>query len=91
MNARLQAQERDRRGEAVAVDLLEHPGWADVIKDVIREAKAARTVLLSGNEELTESQRAHARGSFAVLKNIVTEVYRRANKEVPANIAALFE
>lgn len=91
MTAGINAAERDRRETTAAADLLEHPGWHDVIKDVIREAKAARNVLLSGNEELTEAQRAHARGSFAVLKNVVFGVFRRANKEVPANIAALFE
>ena len=87
----MNAGTRDQRETSLATDLLEHPGWGDVIKDVTREAKAARNMLLSGNEEITESQRAHARGSFAVLKNVVVGVYRRANKEVPANIAALFE
>jgi hypothetical protein len=33
----------------------------------------------------------HAKGSLDVLRNIVLAVFRRANKEVPPNVAALFE
>lgn len=82
------AQERDQREAAAAFDLLENPGWADVLRDVAREAKAARAVLFNEN---TPEQHAHARGSLAVLKNLVLNVHRRANKDVPPNVAALFE
>jgi hypothetical protein len=86
-----QLQERDKREAAAAADLLEHPGWQVVIKDVTREAKAARGVLFANLKPEAEIQYAHARGTLAVLKNIVLAVYRRANKEVPPNVASLFE
>lgn len=82
--------EQDKRETADAYSLIEHPGWGTFLKDVIKETKAARGRLLSGNES-TIDQRDYARGSFNVLRNLVLAVYRRANIEPPPNIKALFE
>lgn len=90
MNAAQASQALEQREAASALDLIEHPGWHDVVRHVMKEAKAARGILLGGDEE-SPAKVSHARGSLLVLKNIVLDVYRRANKEIPANIAALFE
>ena len=84
------AHKRDTLSEASAADLLEHAGYSDMIRDVVKEARAARAILL-GSDDRGEVPQAHARGSLAVLRNIVLGVYTRANKEIPPNIAALFE
>jgi hypothetical protein len=89
MNENLSAEERDKREAAVAADLLEHPGFQAALKDVSREAKAARGVIF--NDAAGDKEHSFARGSLAVLRNIVLAVYWRANKEVPPNVAALFE
>lgn len=92
MNDPARAQALERKESAAALDLLEHPGWKDVMKDVAREAKAARGILLGTATVTPESMgREHAAGSFAVLKNVVMAIYRRANKEVPAEVSAMFE
>jgi len=82
-------ENREARETAAAFDLLEHPGFADVLKDVAREAKAARRVLFI--ETVSDREAAHARGTLNVLKSLVYAVYRRANREVPDNIEALFQ
>lgn len=81
--------------EGLSADLLDHPAFKTLLADAAREAKAARGIILYGpdaassEEYVTKAER--ARGSLAVLKNIVLGVYRRANKEVPPQIAAMFE
>jgi len=82
-------QQREQRESASAGDILEHPGWSDILRDVVREARAARSVLFS--DIASEREQSFARGSLAVLKNIVLAVSRRANKEVPPQVTALFE
>lgn len=79
----------ESRARSVAADLVEHPAWEDILRDVAREAKAARKAVF--NEASSEREQSHARGIIKVLNNLVLGVYRRANKEVPPNIAALFE
>jgi hypothetical protein len=83
------AQERERRDSAAAADVLEHPGFGDVLKDAAREAEAARGVIFDDTK--SEKEQSFARGSLKVLKNIVLAVYRRANKEVPPQVVALFK
>lgn len=85
----LTAQERERRDSAAAADVLEHPGFGDVLKDAAREAEAARGVIFDDTK--SEKEQSFARGSLKVLKNIVLAVYRRANKEVPPQVTALFK
>ena len=85
-------ENRDAREGAAAADLLDHPGWVDVLKHIAVEAKAARSVLLGAGVDLTNGTApSHAKGSLDVLRNIVLAIYRRANKEIPPNVAALFE
>jgi hypothetical protein len=81
--------EATERTYAAAMDLLEHPAWRDILKDVKNEATAARRVIF--NEDASEREMAHARGSLKVLSGLVGMVYRRANKEIPADVAGLFE
>jgi len=89
MNATLQAQEeREKREAAAAFDLLEHPAWADLLRDVAREAKGARGALFNDPDK---DNVLRARGALAVLRNIVLAVYRRANQQLPPHVAALFE
>lgn len=84
-------QQREQREAATSADLLEHPGFQMVLKDVAREANVARGVILYGDAEDNVTKVERHRGSLAVLKSIVLAVYKRANKEVPANVAALFK
>ena len=89
------AQDREAREAAAAIDLLDNPAWQSVLNDAKREAQAARSVIF-GNREYETAEKmglavARAQGSLAVLRNVVLEVYRRANKEVPPHVAALFE
>jgi hypothetical protein len=89
MNGRGIDREASERAVVAAMDLLEHPAWRDILKDVAREAKYARRAIF--NEDATEREMAHARGSLKVLSGLVGMVYRRANKEIPADVAGLFE
>lgn len=75
--------------ETLAVDLIDHPGFKHLLADVTREAKAARAVIF--NDVASEKEQSHARGSLKVLQHIVLAVFKRANHEPPAHVAALFE
>lgn len=92
MNATI---DREARESAAAIDMLENPAWVSLLNDVAREAKAARSVIFGGttfdSAEKMGLGIARAQGTLAVLRNIVLEVYRRANREVPPPVAALFE
>jgi hypothetical protein len=88
-------QQREQREAATSADLLEHPGFLAILKDAVKEARAARGIILYGgdaeNVEQYVTKVERARGSLAVLKNLVLAVYRRANKEVPDNVKSQFE
>lgn len=91
----LAESEREKRAAAEAIDLLENPAWEAVIRDATREAHAARAVIFGGVKFETADQMglavARAQGSLAALQNVVLEVYRRANKEVPTHVSTLFQ
>jgi hypothetical protein len=85
--------ERDRKEES-ARDLVQHPGWADVIADAKKTAKAARGALLHTNYETAEAQGLAAQGARSTINAIyifLKLVYERANEKIPADVAALIE
>lgn len=82
-------QERESQRESMAADLLDHPGWHDVMADVSHEANVALAAILGRKYDSAEQQglaTERARGTLAVLRNIVTAVYRRANKPIPPKV-----
>ena len=82
--------------ENYASDLVEDPAFSKVFLPLVaHEAKAARKVILFGSNEETADETgmkvAFARGTLAVLKQIVRDIYEDANVKVPEHIASLFE
>lgn len=80
--------------QGYAGDLIESPGWKELLADIAVEARAARRVIFAITEETAEETGLsviRARGSLAVLRNIVTNVYERANVPLPTDIKTLFE
>ena len=75
--------------EAMAADVLDHPGFKDLLADVTREARAARATIFDDTK--TEKEQSFARGSLKVLYNVVASVFTRANKEMPDSVRSLFE
>jgi alkylation response protein AidB-like acyl-CoA dehydrogenase len=77
-----------------AVDLLESRGWQEMLVDLRTEAAAARRVIFYAaaiTAEETGIAVLRARGSLAVIRNLLTNLYIRANVPIPPDIKVLFE
>lgn len=79
--------------ETWAVDLLEHPGFRELLHDIEVEATAARRVIFAPEGASAEEEglaAARARGSLKALFNVVLSLYVRANVPIPPAVESLF-
>ena len=84
------SQANDIAKAAIAKDLIEHPGWNEIVLKQARQATIeAFKHLTYGTLTFEDAQR--YRGIITAMKDLIGPVYRVAEEPLPADLKSFFD